>query len=73
MTIKAGFSLEDITVQRIGQMAAATRRDKSAIVDMAVALLAQQEEFANLDTSLPTPVRKTRKPIEKIEGVRKGA
>jgi predicted transcriptional regulator len=53
MKMKVGLSLEEITVKRVEVMATATRRDKSAIVDMAVELLAQQDEFANLDSVVP--------------------
>jgi len=56
MQIKAGFSLQEITVRRIEQLAKATRRDKSVIVDMAVELLSSQEEFSHL--SQPTAPRK---------------
>ncbi len=68
MQIKAGFSLEDITVERIARLAKATRHDKSAIVDMAVELLATQEEFSHI----PQPTA-PRKPTLADIPVRKGA
>ena len=74
MKMKAGFSLEDITVKRIDEMAIATHREKSTIVDMAVELLAQQDEFAQIDTPQSLPARKSRaKAPAQISGVRKGA
>lgn len=59
MKMKAGFSLDDITVKRIEVLAEGTRRDKSTIVDMAVELMAQQEEFAHLDMPQPVKTRKS--------------
>ena len=54
--MKAGFSLEDITVERINTLSKATRLDKSAVVDKAVELLASQDEFAHLQpAALPVP------------------
>lgn len=79
MKMKVGLSLEKITVERVNQMAAATRRDKSTIVDMAVELLSQQDEFQHL-TVVPRSVKPSaRKRIkarkfnpETVPGVRKG-
>jgi hypothetical protein len=80
MKMKVGLSLEDVTVKRVHMMAEATRREKSTIVDMAVELLSQQEEFQNLVFTPPTikpsarkraKARKFNKP-EVIPGVRKG-
>jgi hypothetical protein len=79
MKMKVGLSLEEITVKRVHLMANATRRDKSTIVDMAVELLAQQEEFQALATS-PVAIKpsarnraKARKmKIEQIPGVTRG-
>lgn len=67
MQIKAGFSLQELTVKRIEQLAKATRRDKSTIVDMAVELLASQEEFSHI----PQPTA-PRKPTLADIPVRKG-
>jgi predicted transcriptional regulator len=79
MKIKVGLSLEEITVKRVSAMATATRRDKSTIVDMAVELLAQQDEFQSL-TIAPTTIKpsargraKARKfNPDKIAGVTRG-
>jgi hypothetical protein len=51
--MKVNMSLEEITVKRVEVMATATRRGKGAIVDIAVELLAQQDEFANLESVVP--------------------
>lgn len=78
MKMKVGLSLEEITVQRINAMAAGTKREKSAIVDLAIELLSMQDEFANLKvsprTSRKSTVRKpNRKPnIDSIVGVKRG-
>ena len=58
MKIKAGFSLEKITMKRIAVLADGTRRDKSTIVDMAIELFAQQNEFEDLDMPKPASARK---------------
>ncbi len=79
MKMKVGLSLEKITVERVNQMAAATRRDKSTIVDMAVELLSQQDEFQHL-TVIPRTVKSSaRKRVkarkfnpETVPGVHKG-
>lgn len=55
MPIKAGFSLEPATVERINKISSVTRLDKSAVVDKAVELLATQDEFAHLQTDVATP------------------
>jgi len=57
MKMKAGFSLDEITIKRINAMAADTHRDKSKIVDMAVELLAQQDEFENVKPILKRPAK----------------
>ena len=76
MKMKAGFSLEQITVKRIEALAAGTRRDKSTIVDMAIELLASQDEFSDLlPTSLPKaagPRKRNKIDPSKVAGVRKG-
>ena len=61
MKMKVGLSLEEITVKRIAALADGTRRDKSAIVDMAVELLASQDEFEDLDMPQPSAPKKTSK------------
>lgn len=66
MSIKAGFSLESITVERINKISSVTRLDKSAVVDRAVELLATQDEFAHLQSLAPRPT------LETIPGVQKG-
>jgi len=53
MPTKAGFSLEEITVDRINTLSKATRLDKSAVVDKAVELLASQDEFSHLQPASP--------------------
>jgi hypothetical protein len=74
MKMKAGFSLDEITVKRIQALAEGTRRDKSTIVDMAVELLSMQDEFQHL-----TVVPRTSKPSarkfspDSIAGVKRGA
>ncbi len=60
MKMKAGFSLEQITLERIERMARATRRDKSSIVDMAIELLSQQDEFSYLEKKTTTNNRASR-------------
>ncbi len=60
MKMKAGFSLEQITLERIERMARATRRDKSSIVDMAIELLSQQDEFSHLEKKTQPNKRTTR-------------
>ena len=79
MKMKVGLSLEEITVKRIDVLAAGTRRDKSAIVDMAVELLAQQEEFSNLNPPTPPKNKGASRPARRhpfdpteVKGVRKG-
>lgn len=67
MPVKAGFSLEDITVMRIAQLAKATRRDKSSIVDWAIEELAQKEEFAHIQALERKPATP-----DSIPGVKKG-
>ncbi len=71
MKMKAGFSLEETTIERITQMARATRRNKGTIVEMAIELLAQQDEFSVIDIEAPARRPRTRQPSE-IPGVRKG-
>ncbi len=39
MKMKAGYSLEEITIKRIEVLAEGTKRDKSAIIDIAIELL----------------------------------
>jgi hypothetical protein len=63
MKMKAGFSLDEITVKRIEVLAEGTRRDKSTIVDMAVELMAQQDEFEDLDMPKAVPARKSVKKV----------
>jgi len=76
MKMKAGFSLEQVTIQRIEALAAGTRRDKSTIVDMAIELLSSQDEFSDLiPPALPKaikPRKRTKIDPSKVTGVRKG-
>jgi hypothetical protein len=76
MKMKAGFSLEQITIQRIEALAAGTRRDKSTIVDMAIELLSSQDEFSDLiPPARPRAARsskRTKVDPSKVAGVHKG-
>ena len=75
MKMKVGFSLDEITVKRIDALAEGTRRDKSTIVDMAVELLSQQDEFSDLAPKSKRPARKAaRKNFspDAVPGVQKG-
>ncbi len=64
MGIKVGLLLEEATVQRIDAMSEASRRSKSAIVDMAVELLAKQDEFS----SIKLPRKRTALSVDKVRG-----
>jgi hypothetical protein len=75
------LSVTDETELRIQSLSKNTKRTRSAIVDMAVELLAQQEEFTNLTPPAPPknkPGTRTtptpRHPFDptSIKGVRRG-
>jgi hypothetical protein len=75
MKMKVGLSLEEVTVKRIEALAEGTRRDKSAIVDMAVELLSQQDEFSDLAPKTKRPARKSARRSfspDTVPGVQKG-
>ncbi len=54
MSIPITLSVEEKTNEQINAIAKATRRTRSAVVDMAIELLAQQEEFADLAETSPS-------------------
>lgn len=81
--MKAAYSLKDETVKTIKRIADQTYRSQSAVVDMAVALLAQQVLAEDGAVELPStpPARKSSRPTRKtikqlnpaaIPGVQRG-
>lgn len=72
MQVSRIFSIQDSTDACIDDLANATHRTRSAIVDLAVAQLTKQEEFSQIQVK-PTTRKTRRVNINKIPGVRKGA